>query len=116
MSEEKKKKTWLDKKVLKFKQKWEARTDEQKERIVYWLNYAVNAIPISFLIYCLFSIKLNHSFIRMIATYLSTFVFLVYYEYYYIWHKETWKDNVPIKTEEEKRREKFINDKNYRHN
>jgi len=78
---------------MKRLKKWYDRLKKpQKERIIFFLNYFINSFPITILVYIVMSLWFGHSLLRCVSTYLSVLVFLIYFEYYYVWLRSKWKE------------------------
>lgn len=81
------------KKVFKhLKKKWDTLNKQKKERILFILNYCLNAIPLSFFVYILMSLWFPQGYFRFVGTYVCISVFLIYFEYYYVWLRRGWQD------------------------
>jgi hypothetical protein len=73
-----------------LKKKWDNLDKGKKDKFLFLLNYILNGIPLSVMIYFITSIWLSHSWYRVIGTYISVTVFLIYFEHYYVWLKTDW--------------------------
>ena len=72
------------------KKKYDNLDTSIKENILFFFNYFINSVPISIFIYIVMSLRMEHNFIRLILTYICVLIFLIYFEYYYVWLRKDW--------------------------
>lgn len=77
-----------------LRKKYDRLPKEDRENIVFILNYMLNSVPISVFVYLVMSLWIHHGVLRFLGTYICIIIFSIYFEHYYIWIRSKWKDNL----------------------